>query len=33
MVSGQTLSVIAQGTQGELWGSLGMAERMPGGKK
>lgn len=31
-VSGQTLSIVVQGTQGELWGSLGMAECIPSRK-
>ena len=32
-VSGQTLSIVVQGTQGELWGSLGMAECVPSRRK
>lgn len=33
VVSGQNLSAVVQGTEGEPWGSLGMAERTPGRRK
>lgn len=30
MLSGSSLSVVIQGTEGEPWGSLGMAEKTKG---